>query len=523
MIAAMLRRFSFSLILSVTLAFLLAACGPGRLPEQVIVSVTSDGETQELTMPQGSVVRAALRAASVTLAELDRVRPPETSLLTPGLSITVTRVIQTSEQVTETVPYGTQTQPDTTLLPGERRILQAGRNGMLATNYRLTYEDGKLTNRVEIGQEVVTTPVPEIARVGLKDDFNTVPLSGTLVYLSNNNAYVMRDVSGNKRALTTDSDLDAHVFSLSSDGRWLLYTRGNTSTLNSLWVVDTTLATPEPQALKINGVLWADFAPDSQSIAYSRAEPSPGLPGWKALNDLSILPFNNGKLGKSKEIIKASASAPYAWWGTTYAWAPDGKRLAYANTASIGLISPTAKITRTIPLIDFAAYNTRSTWAWTPTISWSPDGQFLIVPIHSPSPSGESDEDSPAFDVAALQISGTLQPRLAVGAGMWAAPQWIGLEPANRQIVFGMSETPYASDTSRYFLNIMDRDGSNRRLLFPADGQPGLRGLPDFDVAPDGRGLIVAYQGDLYWINLNTGLTRRLTADESISFPRWAR
>jgi resuscitation-promoting factor RpfB len=523
MIAAMLRRFSLTLILTIILAFLLTACGPGRLPEQVIVSFTSDGDTQELTLPQGSTVRDALRTASVTLAELDRVRPPETSLLTSGMGITVTRVIQTSEQVTETIPYGSQTQPDTTLLPSERRILQAGRNGILATHYRLTYQDGQLINKVELSQEVIATPVPEIARVGLEDDFTTVPLSGTLVYLSNNNAYAVRDTSGNKRALTTEGDLDAHVFSLSSDGRWLLYTRGNTSTLNSLWVVDTTLATPEPQELKINGVLWAGFAPDSQSIAYSRGEPSPGLPGWKALNDLSILPFTTGKLGKSKEIIKASATTPYAWWGTTYDWSPDGKRLAYANTAAIGLISPTAKITRTLPLIDFAAYNTRSTWAWTPTISWSPDGQFLIAPIHSPSPSGESDEDSPAFDVAALQISGTLQPRLAVGAGMWAAPQWLGLDPANRQIVFGMSETPYASDTSRYFLNIMDRDGSNRRLLFPAAGLPGIRGLPDFTIAPDGRGLIVAYQGDLYWINLNTGLTRRLSADGSISFPRWAR
>jgi hypothetical protein len=237
MIGAMSRRF-VSLLFFASL-LVLAACGPGRFPEQVNVSLTSDGETQELILPQGSTVRDALRSASITLAELDRVRPPETSLLISGTPITVTRVIQTSEQVTETIPYGSQTQPDTTLLPGERRILQAGRNGILATNYRLTYEDGRLINRVELGQEVIATPVPEIARVGLKDDFNTVPLSGTLVYLSNNNAYVMRDVSGNKRALTTEGDLDAHVFSLSPDGRWLLYTRGNTSTLNSLWIVDT--------------------------------------------------------------------------------------------------------------------------------------------------------------------------------------------------------------------------------------------------------------------------------------------
>jgi dipeptidyl aminopeptidase/acylaminoacyl peptidase len=302
-----------------------------------------------------------------------------------------------------------------------------------------------------------------------------------------------------------------------------MYTRGNTSTLNSLWIVDTTLATPEPQALKIDGVLWADFAPDGKSIAYSRAEPSPGLPGWKALNDLTIVPFNNGKLGKSKEIIKAAATAPYAWWGTNYTWSPDSQWLAYGNTAEVGVISPTARITRSIPIEDFAAYNTQSTWAWTPALSWSPDGEFLATQLHSPSPSGEDPEDSPAFDVAALQVSGTLKSPLAVGAGMWAAPQWLGTLASDSQIVYGMAETPYASDTSRYFLYIMDRDGSNRRLLFPAADQPGIRGLPDFDVSPDGRSVIVAYQGDLYWINLGTDLTRRLSVDGSISLPRWAK
>ena len=224
----------------------------------------------------------------------------------------------------------------------------------------------------------------------------------------------------------------------------------------------------------------------TENIAYSRAEPSPGLPGWKALNDLTILPFNNGKLGKGKEIIKASASAPYAWWGTNFDWSPDSQRLAYGNTAEIGLISPTAKITRTTVITDFAAYNTRSTWAWTPALSWSPDGQFLATQIHSPSPTGESDEDSPAFDVAALQVSGTLQTPLAVGAGMWATPQWLGTTSDNSQIVFGMAETPYASDTSRYFLYVMDRDGSNRRLLFPADGNLAFAACPTSTSRPTG-------------------------------------
>jgi resuscitation-promoting factor RpfB len=503
---------------------MLAACGPGRLPEQVIVSLTSDGETRELTMPQGSAVRDALRTASVTLAELDRVRPPETSLLTPNMGIKVTRVIETSEIVTETTPYPTgQTVTDYALKPGESQIIQAGRNGEITKRYRVTYEDGQVISRVEISQDETLTPVPEIMRIGPSEDFNQITVPGTLVFMSNNNAYVIRNTVGTKRALTTAGDLDAHVFALSPDGRWLLYTRGNTATLNSLWVVDTTLATPEPQALKINGVLWADFSPDGKSIAYSRAEPAPGFPGWNALNDLTIVPFNNGKLGKSKEILKASAAAPYAWWGTNFAWSPDSKMLAYGNTATIGVISPTAKITRTLPITDFTAYNTRSNYAWTPALSWSPDGKFLVTQLHSPAGDGGPAEDSPAFDVAALQVSGTLQTPLAALAGMWATPHWLGTQPANSQIIFGMAETPEASLTSRYFLYVMDRDGSNRRLLYPADDQLGLRGVPDFDVAPDERGIMVVNQGDLYWVNLSTGKPRQLTADGSISLPRWVR
>ena len=523
MIGAMSRRFIP--LLCLTLA-LLAACGPGRLPEQVTIALTSDGETQTLLMLQGSTVRDALRSASVTLAELDRVRPPETSLLTSGMAITVTRVIQSNEQITETIPFDSRTQLDTTLAPGEMRIAQAGRNGVSATDYRMTYEDGKLINRVAIRQETIATPMPEIIRTGPREDFSKIIVPGTLVFMSNNNAYVVRDTLGNKRALTTNGDLDAHVFSVSRDGQWLLYTRGNTSTLNSLWLVDTTLAQPDPQDLKLNGILWADFAPDGKSIAYSRAEPALGLPGWKALNDLTIAPFTNGKLGKGKEIMKASAAAPYAWWGTNFAWSPAGNMLAYANPGGIGVINPTAKITRTLPITNFTAYNTRANYAWVPTVSWSPDGKFLITQMHSPSPTGEAVEDSSAFDVVEMQVSGTLQMPLDALAGMWATPRWLGTTPADSQIIFGKAETHDASDTSRYFLYAMDRDGSNQRLLYPAKDQPGLRVLYDFldfDVGPDGHSLVVVNQGNLYWLDLNNAEPRQLTTDGSISLPRWAR
>ena len=521
MIAAMLRRLIP--LFFAACALLVAACGPGRLPEQVLVKLTSDGDTQELLLPQGSTVRDALHSASVTLAELDRVRPPETSLLLNGMGITVTRVIQTTDIVTETEAYPTgQTITDYALKPGESQIIQPGRNGEVTKRYRLTYEDGKLISRVEVEQDETATPVPEIIRKGPSEDFNQIIVPGTLIYLSNNNAYVTRDIMGNRRALTTNSDLDGRVLSLSADGHWLLYTRGNTSTVNSLWLVNTERAVPEPQDLKIGGVLWADFSPDGKSIAYSRADPALGVPEWKALNDLTIVPFDNGKLGKAKQILKPSAAAPYAWWGTNFAWSPDSTRLAYANAAEMGVITPTAKITRTLPITNFTAYDTHSNYAWVPTVSWSPDGQFLITQLHSPSGDSKPDEDSPAFDVVELQVSGTLQAPLIALAGMLATPRWLGTTPAEGQIIFGKAESPDTSLTSRYFLNAVDRDGSNQHQVYPEKGQLGIRGVPDFAIAPDESSIIVENQGDLYWIDLAGKPPQQLTADGSISLPRWA-
>jgi resuscitation-promoting factor RpfB len=515
MIRAMLRRFSPFM----GFIMLLAACGPGRLPDAVVVTLASDGETQTLTLPPGQTVRDALTAASLTLGELDRVRPSEVTVLHAGQAITVTRVVQPTDFISQTLPFETQIVRDATIPEGQTR-LQAGRNGTLQITYRLTYEDGVLIERSELSRDVIEPPTPEVMLVGIQGAFGTVPIAGTIVYLSNHNAFIMREVSGNKRPLTTDGDLDGRVLALSTDGRWLLYTRSVSTTFNSLWIMDTTLARPEPQALNLTGILWADFAPDGQSIAWSRGDPAPGLPGWQALNDLSIAPIKAGQLGLRQEIVKASSSAQYAWWGTSYAWSPDSQWIAYANTEAIGVISPTARITKTMVLHTFAAYNTRSTWAWTPTPSWSSDSRFIMAAVHAAPPSGELPEDSPAFDVLTLGLSPTLRVTLAANTGLWAVPHAL---PDLGLIVFGVADTPFASEASRYRLDIMDRDGSNRTALFPAAEAVGLDGLPEFTASPDGRNLLIVYQHDLYSLNLGTNLARRLTADGTISTPRWAR
>ncbi len=514
----------FKLSFLIACAIFLAACGPGREPDQISITLIADNETRPLVMPHEQTVRDVLKAQSITLGELDRVRPPETTPLQGGMSITVTRIVQQTQIVTQAVPFTTQIIPDTALPSGQRQIQQAGHNGTLQITYRATYEDGQITSRDEIDRQTIDLPTAEIARVGLQD-FSTTTFSGTLAYLSSHNAFVLRALSTNKRPLTTQGDLDGRVFALSPDGRWLLYSRAVTTTLNSLWLVDTMLAKPEARSLKINGVLWANFSPDGKSIAFTRAEAVPGEPGWRAYNDLSVAAFNTGQMGSAKTIVPQSSTAQYSWWGTTYTWSPDSKWIAYANTESIGVISISARLTNTIEIGRFAAYNTRSTWAWTPIVSWSPDSRFIVAAIHAPSPTSDPNEDSPAFDVNAIAADGSFNMRLINAAGMWSAPRWTSSSLAASKIVFGVSDTPFASDVSRYRLFVMDRDGSNHTLLFPAADSIGLDGLPDYDLAPDNRSLIVSYQGDLYIVDIASTniISRRITAEGTASHPRWAK
>jgi Tol biopolymer transport system component len=122
------------------------------------------------------------------------------------------------------------------------------------------------------------------------------------------------------------------------------------------------------------------------------------------------------------------------------------------------------------------------------------------------------------------------QPLIAkqVGeAGIWATPAWSpsysdGRDASNSQIAYGRARSPYDSISSGYDLYVMDRDGSNRSRIFPPDGELGLKS-PHFDWGPDGRQLITINQGDLYLLDLERDLTRRLTVDSSVQAVVWSR
>lgn len=489
----------------------------------VEVTLTVDG-TERTVKTSAATVNGAIKEAGIPLGDLDRVTPPAWTELTPGMNIVIVRVREEFATETQPIPYARRIIHDEALPAGESRLIQAGAEGTEEFTYRIVYEDGKEVSRTLVKRSTAVAPVEEILVVGAKGSLPPADIAGTLAYISSGNAWVMRENSSGRRPLTSEGDLDSHVFSLSPDGRTLLYSRASGdeegNVFNSLWAVTTTVKGETPFPVGIENVLWAEWSPDGDTFAYSTAEPSASAPGWKAHNDLWVA---YAPAFTATQVLSPTANIFYGWWGTTYEWSPDGTALAYANAGEVGVVDLKERTRRR--LIQFPPFDSHSAWVWVPGISWSPDSGFLATVVHRHAGIGNP-EESPLFDLWIVSADGALIVPAARDVGMWANPVWSpgdeDTSTPDSAILFGVAENPSHSQLSLYDLHVMDRDGSNQRRVFPP---PEQRGAETVDVAwsPNGGALVAVFQGDLYLLDPGTGKARQLTADGNSSHPRWAR
>ena len=540
----------------------LAACVPDS---SYAVTLVADGETRMLAT-DALTVRDLLVEAGVTLDEDDRVVPVESTFVENGMSVRVIRIETHTETEQIETPFERRTVREASIPAGETRLLEPGVNGIEELTYRITVEDNVEVERLLVRRATLQEPRTEVILIGVQAELKPMPITGTVAYVASRNVWVMQTTSLNQRRLTHAGDMDGRVFALSPDGSYLLFTRvappnggdeegvppneedeggipsnreeekeipsnvgdervDKSTPLNTMWMIETAAADAEPVQLEAESVLWAGWAPECKAtptgtgcrIAYTTGSPAEGSPGWRAENDLWVARprARDGRLLSQRRIVEPSAGGAYGWWGTTYAWSPDGRSLTYARADEVGAVH--AYSGAQTPLAHFPPYRTYASWVWTPTVSWSSDGKFIVTTLHGPAPTGEAPEDSPVFDIWALAVNGTLTVELTSEAGMWAAPVYA---PEGDYIVFGHARSPYASHSSGYDLNLMDRDGSDRQRLFPPAGEIGLE-YPEIAWGPGGDRLIVVYQGNLYLIYATDGEVRQLTDEGSVTNVRW--
>jgi hypothetical protein len=535
-------------------------------PTTFKVTVVVAGDTQTLTASPDATVGDVLRQAEITLSDLDRVNPPSYSRVTDGMTITVVRVVQEDTVTQQPLPFERRTTLNDGLAAGEKRLLQAGVNGTVEITYRVMYEDGKEVSRTEVKRVITVSPQPEVVMVGSQGQLPPVTVSGTLAFISSGNAWIIRGNSHDRRPMTLDGGLDGRVFEMSSDNKRLLYTRvislpsaqatspaagtatplptvtptqGATGPFNGLWIIpDTSSLDIKAVRLNLNNILYAEFMPgDSGTILYSTAEPRPNFPGWQANNDLWRAKINaKGTLLETKMLLKPSSGGIYGWYGTQYALSPDGKTVAWAQADGIGILRPPPPATATPgkpqdtlerqSLITFTPRRALD-FVWVPTLNWSPDSALIATTLHGPPVADEAPDDSPIFNTTILAAAGGYSVDLVDRAGMWSDPAFspsVGPDgaPLAVQVAYFQALQPLDTVASRYQLVIADRDGSNSRVVFPAKDQPGI--APKDAVlawSPDARQVAMIYQGNLYLLDLASGLMHQLTQDGLSTLPRW--
>jgi hypothetical protein len=452
--------------------------------------------------------------------------------LSDGDEIQLTRVRE--EFVTEevTVPFDQQIARNESLPVGETRLVQPGVSGLHELTYRILYEDDEETNRTVVKTVVVREAVPEIVMVGAQSAYAPLVIPGKIAYLAGGNAWLMEGTTADRRALVTSGDLDGRIFSISPDGRWLLFSRKSDKPvdeeINSLWAISLARENARPFSLGVMNVVHsAVWTPSSANVAYTTVEPRSTAPGWQANNDIYKVVIGNGWAGTPQRVLEANSGGVYGWWGMELHYSPEGI-LSYARADEVGLVDQQEGELKT--LLEITPLQTHSDWAWVPGMAWGADSQSIYVVTHAPPPNLVNAEESPFFDLTAASTANKATMRMVQQTGMFAYPSASALRPSGEeksyQVAYLQAIFPEQSETSRYRVVVMDRDGSNRRAVFPASDAPGLK--PQVPVwAPQplegqaGDFLALVYQGNLWLVDSGSGQAFQVTGDGLISKVDW--
>jgi len=496
-----------------------------------------DGQIYQIQLIPGSTVGEALESLDIVLDTLDRVDPPASTVLSNEAEITISRIREEFKIEQIEIPFDQKRLPTELLPEGVEKYdpLQKGHPGSREITYRIVYENGIELSRTQIKSVIIKEPQTQIILFGTQQKYSPLNVPGKLIYLSQGNAIMFDGNTANRIPIVNTGDLDGRVFSLSEDGEWLLFTRHSDSedVINTLWAAQIGNVDQEIDLKSENVIHFADWLPGSDSqFVYSTVESRQAAPGWQANNNLLFREFSiNGWVPSPKTLLDSNSGGVYGWWGIDFVYTPVDSTLAYVGPDQVGIIDIDAGVQEI--LLEITPLQTRSDWAWVPGLKWSPDGEVLFTVNHSPPPGSIAPEESPNFDLTAILVEQKEFIQLVSDVGMFAypIPSPIQIQPSGEsayQVAYLQAIFPNQSDTSRYRLTVMDRDGSNRRELFPPQESPGIEPSGDWGTwspAPlensGNYAIAILYLGNIWLIDPVTREAWQVTGDGLIDRILW--
>ena len=372
-------------------------------------------------------------------------------------------------------------------------------------------------------------PVPEILMRGARAEYAPIRITGKLIYISDGNAWMMEGSTENRTPLVSTGDLDGRILDLSSDGKWLLFSRtGRTTEVNGLWMLDVSDWNAEPISLRVSNVLhFAAWLPgNTRRFVYSTVEPSDQTPGWKAVNDLRMqFVSDTGMLMTQEEILAPEQSGMYSWWGTEFALSEDARQLLYASPENIGIVDRLSGEKQV--LLRYMPYEkTRSDWAWIPGFCWNSEYNGFYFTFHGTADGNVQTYEPSDYHIAFYDLQTGTFKTLIKSAGLFSYPSISPIFSGGKSYLAWMqTDLPQQVESERYRIMMSDTDGSNERVVYPARGSSGyitpqhLVWSPD--TTEDSSWIAFLSDGNIWLVNPFAGIYNQITSDNSITKFIW--
>lgn len=136
-----------------------------RIENWCAITVNLRGKNLNKDVPAGTV-SDAFSYLGIKLTENDNVDKEMTEAVEDGMTITVKRVVYTESEKTEAIDYNVVTKATSMLYQGETQVETEGEQGERKITYKSTWVNGKLTEKVEIKNEVVKEAVDKVVLNG---------------------------------------------------------------------------------------------------------------------------------------------------------------------------------------------------------------------------------------------------------------------------------------------------------------------------------------------------------------------
>lgn len=136
-----------------------------KLTETISGTINVDG--QSIAYTSGAhTIKELLDEKGISIGNADIVTPKLSEVLTStDANISITRVTEATENLTEAIAYPIVTQQNSSLAAGTNNILQQGKDGVRSYTVKITYNNGVEAGRTILSEQR-TEPVSQIVEVG---------------------------------------------------------------------------------------------------------------------------------------------------------------------------------------------------------------------------------------------------------------------------------------------------------------------------------------------------------------------